>query len=189
MAKLIYSALMSLDGYVADKNGHFDWAAPDEEVHTFINELERPVGTHLYGRRMYEVMAVWQTMPTDDEPACIGDFAQIWKAADKIVFSKTLKTVLTDKTQIETSFDPEAIRHLKATARQDISIGGAEIASAAFKAGLVDVCQFFISPVIVGGGKSALPRDVFIPLALQDERRFGSGVVFVEYEVGGVNKA
>lgn len=155
MARLIYSALASLDGYIEDKNGNFDWAAPDEEVHKFINDLERSAGTHLYGRRMYETLMVWETDPsfTVDSPLLI-DFAEIWQAADKIVYSKTLGAVPTRKTQLERNFDPTAIRHLKETAKQDILIGGPELASHAFRAGLIDEYHLFITPIIIGGGQA-----------------------------------
>lgn len=181
MAKLIYSAIMSLDGYIADKNGNFDWAMPDEEVHSFVNELERPAGTYLYGRRMYEVMAVWQTLQTDDEPSVIAEFADIWRAADKVVYSSTLKTASTPGTRIEQRFDPEAVRQMKASAGRDLSIGGPTLAAHAFRAGLVDVCDLFITPVIVGGGTSAFPDNVRLDLTLQDERRFRNGMVYLHY--------
>jgi dihydrofolate reductase len=154
MAKLIYSAIMSLDGYVADVDGNFDWAVPDEEVHTFINDLDRPFGTYLYGRRMYEVMVGWEIAHTRaDQPTFMQDFAQIWQAADKIVYSKTLETVSTARTRIERNFDPEAVRQMKARARRDILVGGPELAAQAFKAGLVDECHVFVAPMVVGGGK------------------------------------
>ncbi|MFL5894294.1 MAG: dihydrofolate reductase family protein [Thermoleophilaceae bacterium] len=180
MAKLIYSAITSLDGYVADEHGDFDWAAPDAEVHGFVNDLERPVGTYLYGRRMYEVMAYWETVP-DDEPDVIRDFAEIWQAADKIVYSKTLEDVSSARTRIERELDPEAVRKLKAKARRDITVGGPELAGQAIAAGLVDEYQLLITPVIVGGGKRALPDDLRLQLELLDERRFGNGVVFLRY--------
>ncbi len=184
MAKLIYSALMSLDGYVADEAGNFDWAAPDTEVHTFLNDLERPVGTYLYGRRMYEVMAAWETMHTlPDQPAFTLDFAAIWQAADKIVYSTTLPTVASARTRIARDFDPATIRQLKARARQDLTVGGPGLAAQALTAGLVDECQLFVSPIAVGGGIPALPKHVRLPLALLEERRFGSGVVYLRYGV------
>ncbi|HZJ04802.1 MAG TPA: dihydrofolate reductase family protein, partial [Nocardioidaceae bacterium] len=152
MAKLIYSAITSLDGYVADRDGNFDWAAPDEEVHAFVNDLERPVGTYLYGRRMYEVMAVWETADfLTDQPAVIQDFARIWRAADKVVYSTTLATVSSARTRIERVFDPEAVRQMKASAIRDISVGGPDLAAQAIKAGLVDECHLFIAPIVVGG--------------------------------------
>lgn len=190
MARLIYSALASLDGYIEDKNGNFDWAAPDEEVHKFINDLERSAGTHLYGRRMYETLMVWETDPsfTVDSPLLI-DFAEIWQAADKIVYSKTLGAVPTRKTQLERNFDPTAIRQLKETAKQDILIGGPELASHAFRAGLIDEYHLFIAPIIIGGGKPALPDNIQLELELLEERRFASGVVFLRYQVRQANAA
>jgi dihydrofolate reductase len=182
MAKLIYSAIASLDGYVADENGNFDWAAPDEEVHAFVNDLERSVGTYLYGRRIYEVMVVWETAHTWADPSPVTkDFTQIWQAADKIVFSKTLESVSSSKTRIERDFDPEAVRALKASEGRDISVGGAELAAVAIKAGLVDECHLFLTPILVGGGTRALPNGVLLPLELLDEQRFGSGVVHLHY--------
>jgi dihydrofolate reductase len=181
VAKLRYSVIVSLDGYIADKRGNFDWAAPDEEVHSFINELERPVGTYLYGRRMYEVMAVWQTMHTHDEPSCIAEFANIWRAADKVVYSTTLKTASTPRTSIERQFEPEAVQQMKASAVQDLAVGGPTLAACAFKSGLVDVCHLFVAPHIVGGGKSAFPSDVRLGLELQEERRFRNGMVYLHY--------
>jgi len=179
MAKLIYSAITSLDGYLADEDGNFDWAEPDEEMHTFVNDLERPIGTYLYGRRMYEVMVYWEAVPADQP--FIQDFAEIWQAADKIVYSTTLTTVSSARTRIERAFDPEAVRQMKASAERDITIGGAEIAAEAFRAGLVDECQLFIAPIIVGGGKESLPDGVRLELDLLDERRFDSGVVYLHY--------
>jgi dihydrofolate reductase len=182
MAKLIYSAITSLDGYVADEDGNFDWAAPDEEVHSFVNELERPVGTYLYGRRMYEVMSYWETAHTlADQPPFVQDFAEIWQAADKIVYSKTLETVSSARTRLERDFDPEAVRQMKAHAGRDISVGGPDLAAQAIKAGLVDEYHFFVSPVVVGGGKHSLPDNVRLKLELLDERRFGNGVVHLHY--------
>jgi dihydrofolate reductase len=182
MAKLIYSAITSLDGYVADENGNFDWAAPDEEVHRFVNDLERPIGTYLYGRRIYETMVYWETAHTlPDQPPFIQDFAGIWQAADKIVYSKTLETLSSAGTRIERDFDPEAVRQLKATAGRDISVGGADLAAQAIKAGLVDEYHLFLTPIIVGGGKQSLPDDVRLELELLDERRFGNGVVHLHY--------
>ncbi|MDP9223463.1 MAG: dihydrofolate reductase family protein [Actinomycetota bacterium] len=182
MAKLIYSAIASLDGYVADREGNFDWAAPDEEVHSFVNELERPIGTYLYGRRMYEVMAYWETADSvADLPPFIQDFAEIWQAADKIVYSKTLETVSTARTRIERDFDTEAVRQLKAAAGRDISVGGPELAAQAIEAGLVDEFQLFVTPVVVGGGKRSLPKGLRVTLELLDERRFGNGVVYLHY--------
>ena len=182
MAKLIYSAITSLDGYVADEDGNFDWAAPDEEVHTFVNDLERPVGTYLYGRRMYEVMVYWETAHTVAGRSPIAlDFAAIWQAADKVVYSKTLETVPSARTRIERAFDPEAVRQLKATAGRDISVGGPDLAAQAIKAGLVDEYHLFVAPIVVGGGKQSLPNDVRLQLELLDERRFVNGVVHLHY--------
>jgi dihydrofolate reductase len=181
MARLIYSALASLDGYVADEEGKFDWAEPDEEVHTFVNELERPVGTYLYGRRLYEVMLPWETMDLADQPPFRQDFAEIWRAADKIVYSKTLGAVSSERTRIERDFDPEAVRQLKAAAGRDLAVGGPDLAAQAFKAGLVDECHLFIAPIVVGGGKQSLPDSVRLRLELMDERRFAGGVVHLRY--------
>jgi dihydrofolate reductase len=182
MAKLIYSAITSLDGYVADEDGKFDWAAPDEEVHNFVNDLERPVGTYLYGRRMYEVMGYWETAHTlADQPPFVQDFAEIWQAADKIVYSKTLGTVSSGRTRIERDFDPEAVRQMKAQAGRDITVGGPELAAQAIKAGLVDEYHLFLAPIVVGGGNQSLPNNVRLKLELLDERRFGNGVIHLHY--------
>jgi dihydrofolate reductase len=182
MAKLIYSAITSLDGYVADEDGNFDWAAPDEEVHAFVNDLERPVGIYLYGRRIYEVMVAWETIDTGpDQMPVMRDFAEIWQAANKIVYSRTLETVSSAKTRIERDFDPEAVRQMKARAGRDISVGGPDLAAQAIKAGLVDECHLFVSPIVVGGGKQSLPDNVRLKLDLLDERRFGNGVVHLHY--------
>lgn len=185
MAKLIYSALTSLDGYVADEDGKFDWAAPDEEVHTFINDLERQVGTFLLGRRMYEVLVYWETIELADQPRYARDFAEIWKAADKIVYSKTLETVSSARTRIERDFDPEAVRQLKGAAGRDLSVGGPNLAAQAFEAGLVDECHLFLSPIVVGGGNQSLPDNVRVKLELLDERRFGNGTVHLRYRTRG----
>jgi dihydrofolate reductase len=184
VAKLIYSALASLDGYVADEHGRFDWAAPDAEVHAFVNDLERPVGTHLYGRRLYEVMAAWETLDTADEPPQMRDFAEIWQAADKVVYSRTLKAVSTARTRIEREFDPEAVRRLKAVAERDLVIGGPELAGQAIAAGLVDEYHLFLAPILVGAGKQALPDGVRLELELLDEHRFGNGMVYLRYRSG-----
>jgi dihydrofolate reductase len=182
MAKLIYSAIMSLDGYIEDGTGNFDWAMPDEECHQFINDLERTAGTHLYGRRMYETMMVWETDPGfAAESPIMRDFAGIWQAADKIVYSRTLQTAATARTRIEREFDPQAVRKLKATAGSDILIGGPALATHAFRAGLVDECHLFLAPIIVGGGKPSLPHDIRLKLELLAERRFGNGMVFLRY--------
>ena len=181
MAKLIYSAIMSLDGYVADEEGNFDWAEPDEEVHTFVNDLERNVGTYLYGRRMYEVMVAWEAMDLADQHPFIQDFAKIWRAADKIVYSKTLETVSSDRTRLERDFEPEGVRQLKATGGHDISVGGPDLAAQAIKARLVDEWHLFVAPAVVGGGKRSLSSNVRLNLELRDERRFGGGVVYLNY--------
>jgi dihydrofolate reductase len=184
MARLIYSAITSLDGYVADENGTFDWAAPDEEVHIFFNDLERPVGTYLYGRRMYEVMVAWETVHLHaDQPPHIQDFAEIWQAADKIVYSTTLEKVSSARTRIERDFDPEAVRQMKARAGRDITVGGPDLAAQAFKAGLVDECRLFVAPIMVGGGTQALPTKVRLRLDLLDERRFANGMVYLRYRI------
>ena len=181
MGKLIYLTLASLDGYVADKDGKFDWAEPDEEVHAFVNDLARPVGTYLYGREMYEVMIAWQTLDLGDQPPFIRDFAEIWRAAEKIVFSRTLESVSSARTRMEREFDPDAIRELKEQAPHDIAVAGPGLAGEAIRAGLVDEYQLFLAPVIVGGGKRALPDDARIDLELLEERRFDSGVTYVRY--------
>ena len=185
MAKLVYTAIASLDGYVADEDGNFDWAEPDEEVHAFVNDLERPIGTYLLGRRLYEVMVIWETIPTVDEPPAMKDFAEIWRAADKIVYSKTLETVSSARTRIERDFDLEAVRQMVASAEADIGVGGSELAGQAIKGGLVDECHLLVVPWVVGGGKRALPDNVRLKLELLDERRFRSGVVHLHYRVRG----
>jgi dihydrofolate reductase len=184
MAKLIYSAITSLDGYIEDSGGNFGWAAPDPEVFAFINDLERPIGTHLYGRRMYETMLFWETAPTSsDQPAVMRDFAEIWRAAEKIVFSRTLQEPSSERTRIESAFEPAAIGRLKESSARDITVGGAELAGEAVAAGLVDEYNLFLNPVIVGGGKPALPDGVRAQLELLAERSFGSGVVHLHYGV------
>jgi dihydrofolate reductase len=183
MASLIFSAIASLDGYIEDADGRFDWAAPDEEVHSFVNDLERPIGTYLYGRRMYETMAFWESLPDLDAQApFMRDYAQIWQAADKIVFSRTLDAPSTARTWIERDFDPEAVRQLKETAERDLSVGGPELAHQAIRAGLVDELHLFLVPVVVGGGKGAFADgDVLVSLELLGERRFRNGTVFLHY--------
>ncbi len=182
MAKLIYAAIASLDGYVADEDGNFDWSAPDEEVHRFVNDLERQVGTHLYGRRMYEVMSYWETADTGpDQPAVIRDYAEIWQGADKIVYSKTLETARSARTRIEREFDPDTVRELKASAGHDLSVGGPDLAAQAIKAGLVDEYHVFVVPYVVGGGTRFLPDNARLELELLDERRFRNGVVHLHY--------
>jgi len=185
MARLIYTAISSLDGYIADEEGRFDWSEPDEEVHRFVNELVRPVGTYLLGRRMYEVMRVWDTLELDDLPQHISDFARIWREADKIVYSTTLDHVAAPRTRLERDFAVDAIRRLKEEAPSDLAVGGAALAAHAFEAGLVDVVQLFLSPVIVGGGTRCLPAGVRARLELEDERRFANGVVYLGYRAGG----
>ena len=182
MARLIYSAIMSLDGYTADADGRFEWAAPDEEVHAFVNELERPVGTYLYGRGMYETMRYWETAHAlpGQRPVSL-DFARIWQAADKIVYSATLGTADTSRTRVERAFDPDQVRKLKETAGRDLTVGGPHLAAQAIAAGLVDEYQLFLVPAVVGGGTRALPDQVRLDLALADERRFGSGTVYLRY--------
>ncbi len=185
MAKLLYSAICSLDGYVADRDGKFDWAAPDEEVHAAVNEIERPVGTFLLGRRMYEVLSVWETMDTGPEqPAAIRDYAEIWRSAEKVVYSRTLAAVTTSRTRLEHDFEPDAVREIKAVADRDLSVGGPGLAAEALRAGLVDDLQLFLNPILVGGGTPALPDEVRADLELLAERRFGGGVVFLHYRVG-----
>jgi dihydrofolate reductase len=180
-ARLVYSAIASLDGYVADESGGFAWAAPDAEVHAFINDLERPIATYLYGRRMYEVMAVWETMETQSPIA--ADFAQLWRAAEKVVFSRTLQSVATARTRLERDFDPEAIRALKRSSERDISVGGPALAGQALRAGLVDDCHLLLVPTVVGGGTRALPDHARLDLELLDQRRFAGGTVHLHYGV------
>jgi dihydrofolate reductase len=182
MARLIYSAIMSLDGYIADAGGHFEWAAPDEEVLSFVNDLERPVGAYLYGRRMYETMRYWETAHTVAGQSAVSlDFAQIWRAADKIVYSTTLSAADTARTRVERDFDPDQVRKLKESADRDLTVGGAHLAARAITAGLVDEYQFFLVPAVVGGGTRALPDQARLDLALAEERRFGSGTVYLRY--------
>jgi len=184
MPKLIYSAITSLDGYVADANGKFDWSQPDEEVHTFVNDLERPIGIYLYGRRMYEVMVYWDSAARfKDAPSYIQDYARIWQAADKVVYSTTLDSVSSAKTRIAERFDPNGIRQLKDIADRDISIGGADLAGQAMKAGLVDDYHLLVSPVVVGGGHKALPDDIRMKLQLHDHQSFTNGVVHLHYQL------
>jgi len=173
MGRLIYSAIASLDGYVTDAGGGFEWAAPGEEVHAFVNDLERPIGTYLYGRRMYETMVFWETLSNEaDEPAVMRDYGGIWRAAEKIVYSRALQTVSSARTRIEREFDRDAVRRLKQSSGTDIAVGGAELAGQAIAAGLVDECHLFLNPILVGGGKRALPDQVHARLQLLDERRF-----------------
>jgi dihydrofolate reductase len=181
MASLIYAAITSLDGYVADADGRFDWAEPDQELHTVVNNLERAVGTHLFGRRMYEVLVAWETLPLDGQPPYLRDYAEMWRAADKVVFSRTLAAVSSARTRIEREFDAEAIRTMKASAERDLSVGGPELAGQAIRAGLVDEYHLFVAPVLVGGGTGALPEQVRVGLELVHERRFGNGSVHLHY--------
>jgi dihydrofolate reductase len=182
VAKLIYSAIASLDGYVADEDGAFDWAAPDEEVHSFVNDLERPVGAYLYGRRMYETMVYWETAPTGaGQPPVTSDFAEIWQAADKVVYSRSLETASSARTRIERDFDPGAVREMKAAAERDLTVGGPHLAAQAMEAGLVDELQLFVTPILVGAGNQSLPEDLRVELELMDERRFGNGMVYLRY--------
>jgi dihydrofolate reductase len=184
VARLVYSAITSLDGYVADEQGNFDWAEPDAEVHAYVNALERPIGTHLYGRLLYEVMRVWETFgdgPDDSQET--RDYAELWRAADKVVYSRTLATVSTARTRLERSFDPEAVRAMKAVSTSDLTVGGAGLAADALAAGLIDEINLFLNPVVVGGGTAALPDGLRVHLALVDEHRFAGGVVHLRYRV------
>jgi len=184
MAKLIYVTNVSLDGYVEDVDGRIDWTEPSDEVFSFITDLVRPVGTYLYGRRMYEAMALWEVDPALAARSELwADFARVWQAADKIVYSTTLHDVSTARSRTERGFDPDAVRMLKASAASDMTIGGSSLAAHAFDAGLVDECQLFVHPVVVGGGKPAFSGDGRVPLDLMDERRFGNGVVNLRYRI------
>lgn len=185
MADLIYVANISLDGFTEDRNGKFDWTEPGEEYFRFITDIVRGMRTHLYGRRMYETMMVWETDPKlAAESPLSRDFAEVWQAADKIVYSRTLEAISTRQTQLEPNFDPEAIRQLKRASEHDILIGGPELAAHAFRAGLIDECHLFLIPILVGGGKSALPDNIRLELELLEERRFGNGTVFLRYRTG-----
>jgi dihydrofolate reductase len=182
MAALIYSAITSVDGYVADQHGNFDWAEPDEEVHAFVNDVERRVGTYLYGRRMYETMVFWETADTvADQPPFVHDYTRLWQAADKIVYSRTLDTVSSARTRIERDFDPDAVRQIKGQVSRDVSVGGPHLAAQAIAAGLVDEYHLFVTPIVVGGGTQSLPDNVRVSLELLEERRFGNGVVHLHY--------
>ncbi len=183
MTKLIYMAITSLDGYIEDTDGRFEWAAPDEEVHAFVNDLERPVATYLYGRRMYETMVSWETAGGREASAVSRDYAEIWRAAEKIVYSRTLHAASSSRTRIDRDFSPDVIRALKSASGSDIAIGGSELAGHAIAAGLVDEYQLFLNPVVVGGGKRALPDSVRAELELLNERRFKSGVVYLQYRI------
>lgn len=185
MSNLVYSTITSLDGYIADDNGDIDWAEPDPEVFAFINDLERDIGTYLYGRRLYETMLYWETFDaTDDQPAWVRDFAEVWRAAPKVVYSRTLETPSSAKTRLERAFDPAAVRRMKQTAEHDLSVGGANLAGQAMAAGLVDEIHLFVTPVTVGGGTRALPDRFRSRLELVDVDRFGSGVLHLEYRIG-----
>ncbi len=187
MAKLIYVMPTSVDGYIEDETGKFDWATPDKEGFAFINDLERPIGTYLYGRRMYQTMAIWQTpdvIPPDVVPGgtpAMLDFGHTWQAADKIVYSKSLETVSTPKTRLEREFDPQAVRDLKAQLHHDLSVGGPTLAAHAIRSGLVDEIHLFVVAVVIGGGKQVLPGNVCVKLDLLDERRFANGMVYLRY--------
>jgi dihydrofolate reductase len=181
VARLIYAAIASLDGYIEDEDGRFDWAEPDAEVHAFVNDLMRPVGTHLVGRRMYGVMSVWDTFALDDQPQHIREFAELWRAADKIVYSRTLDAVSSPRTRIERRFDPEEVRRLKADAERDLTVAGPQLASHAFEAGLIDEVHVVVAPVVVGGGKPAIPAGVRVELEIADVRRFANGMVHLRY--------
>ena len=184
MAKLIYVANVSLDGYIEDANGRFEWTAPSDEVFRFITDIVRPVGTYLYGRRLYETMAVWETDPTlADQSALMADFANVWQAADKIVYSTTLPGLPTPNSRLERRFDPDSVRELKASAAADVTVGGSTLAAHAFDAGLVDECQLFVYPVLLGGGKPAFLSDAPVELDMLEDHRFGNGVVYLRYRI------
>ena len=183
MAKLICTALVSLDGYVNDQRGNFDWAEPTSEIHAFVNELERPIGTYLYGRRLYETMLYWENFQAEPDEPVSADYAKLWQAADKVVYSSTLAAASSARTRIERAFDPEAVRAMKVTAERDLTIGGPTLAIQAFRAGLVDEVRLFASPVIVGGGTRFFPDQVRVDLQLRDERRFENGVAYLRYLV------
>jgi dihydrofolate reductase len=182
VGRLIYAAIASLDGYIADAQGNFDWAEPDAEVHRFINELERPIGTYLYGRRMYEVMVSWEDPDAfTDQPAFAREFSAIWRAAEKVVYSTSLERASSARTRVERRFDLEAVGAMKSAATGDLSIGGPQLAAHAIKAGLVDEWQLFFVPVLVGGGTPIFPVAARARLALTEQRRFGNGTVFLRY--------
>lgn len=183
MAKLIYVTNTSLDGFTEDRHGGIEWGAPDQEYFGAINDIERSVGTYLYGRRMYESMVYWETAPISDQPPWMAEFASIWRAARKVVFSKTLQTVSSDVTTLEPQFDAEAIRRMKAAATADLTVGGGDLAAQAFDAGLVDESHLFVWPLVLGGGKQAFPVQARLDLRLLDERRLSSGIVHLRYGV------
>jgi dihydrofolate reductase len=183
LGKLAYIAITSLDGYIEDESGNFDWAVPDDEVHAFINDLMRPIGTYLFGRRMYETMAVWENMGGPEDTEIGRDFSQIWRAAEKVVYSTSLRSTSTAKTRIERSFDPTVVRMQKSKSECDLAVAGANLAAQAFAGGLLDECRLFVNPVIVGGGKRALPSGVRVNARLESSRRFGNGVVYLQYSI------
>ncbi len=184
MANLIYVTNVSLDGFIEDEHGGFEWTEPDDEQFVFVTDLVRPVGTYIYGRRLYETMAVWETEPAlAAQSELMADFAHVWQAADKIVYSTTLDAVSTGRSRLERNFDPAAVRKMKATTSRDLMVGGANIAAHAFSAGLIDECHLFIGPCVVGRGKPSLPSELRAKLELLDERRFGNGVVYVRYRI------
>jgi dihydrofolate reductase len=182
MGKLIYVANVSLDGYIEDAHGRFDWTEPTDEAFAFITELVRPVGTYLYGRRLYETMAVWETDPSlAAQSELRADFANVWQSAEKIVYSTTLEAVSTADSRLERHFDPEVIRAVKSSSAGMLTVGGSTLAAHAFEAGLVDECHLFVGPVVLGGGKAAFLGDARIELELQDERGFDNGVMYLRY--------
>jgi dihydrofolate reductase len=184
MAKLIYVSNVSLDGYFEDEHGSFDWTAPDDDLFAFITDLVRPVGTYLYGRRLYDTMAPWEADPAlAAQSELMADFANVWQAADKVVYSTTLDAVSTAKTRLEHNFDPASVRDMKASAISDLTVGGSDLAAHALRAGLVDECHLFIRPVLIGGGKPALPSDTRSELELLDDRRLSNGVVYLRYRI------
>lgn len=184
MAKLIYVANVSVDGYIEDEHGDFQWTEPDSETFAFITDLVRPVSTHLLGRRMYETMAVWETDPSlAAESELMAEFAKVWQAPDKVVYSTTLDAVSTTKTRLERTFDPASVRDMKDSATSDLTVSGAHLAAQAFKAGLVDECHLFVRPLLVGGGKPALPTGIRARLELQEHRGFGDGAVYLRYRI------
>jgi dihydrofolate reductase len=184
MGALVSAGIMSLDGYIADERGDFSWGAPDADVHAFVNDLERSIGTYLYGRRMYEVMRYWETAAdVPDQPAVGREYAAIWRDTDKVVYSSSLDEAPTGRTRLERAFDPDAVRRMKAESERDLSVAGPGIAANAFRAGLVDEVQMFLYPVVLGGGTAFLPDGLRLDLELLDERRFDHGVVFLRYSV------
>jgi dihydrofolate reductase len=188
VAKLFFTAITSLDGFIEDEVGNFDWAMPDDEVLRFINDLEAQIGTYLYGRRIYETMVYWETAESLDDPDPISrEFGEIWRAAEKIVYSTSLATASSARTQIERVFDPMKIQEMKSNRDHDLEVAGPNLAAHAFRAGLVDECQLFLVPIVLGGGKPALPRDSSLKFDLVTERTFESGVVFLHYRASTVD--